>query len=362
MSERRYRVAVVGGCGMWGRHYLRAYARHPDCEVVALVDRSKDRRQKFADHFGIKTVLDSVDDLLAGDLPDIVSLILPVGQAPAAVIACAKAGVKVISCEKPIATTLAEADEMVRVCREQGAAFGCGTACWEVPNLLETAAWVREGQIGKLTWAAIPGGLPREVSGAGCVQLTTLRTLTGLEVEWVEGWELPPEEGWEVPSGEPVDDLDCGVYGRMGLTGGIICEVPMPDTNTCRVHIRGENGEVWLNGPRSVLIQGTDATSMPVYPDWLVNGVSKEFFTLVVERLMQAVDTGGEAICSGHDYRQALEIAIAFKQSARRGHERITLPLTDRSLRVFPHPYRLKGGDIAGYGSIGYQSPPDLPE
>jgi len=77
---------------------------------------------------------------------------------------------------------------------------------------------------------------------------------------------------------------------------------------------------------------------------------------------MRAFDTGGDAVCSGHDYRQALEIAIALKQSAHRGGERVSLPLSDRSLRVFPHPYRLKGGDVAGYASIGYAAPPDLPE
>ncbi|MBM3264682.1 MAG: hypothetical protein FJY97_14825, partial [candidate division Zixibacteria bacterium] len=248
------------------------------------------------------------------------------------------------------------------VCRERGTAFGCGTACWEVPNLLETAAWIREGHIGRIIWASIPGGLPREASGAGCVQLTMLRTITGQEVVWAEGAELPPESGWEVPPGEPEADIDCGMRGWLGLTDGGVCEIPEPSAVTCRVHVKGENGEVWLGGPRSVLIEGTGASASPVYPDWLTTGEPKEFFTLVVERLMRAFDTGGDAVCSGHDYRQALEIAIALKQSAHRGGERVSLPLSDRSLRVFPHPYRLKGGDVAGYASIGYAAPPDLPE
>ena len=56
--EGKYRVAVVGGAGTWGRHYVRAYAEHPDCEIVALIDRAKDRRQAFADRYGIDTVCD----------------------------------------------------------------------------------------------------------------------------------------------------------------------------------------------------------------------------------------------------------------------------------------------------------------
>ena len=37
-SERKYRVAVAGGAGAWGRRYLRAFANHPDCEIVGLAD------------------------------------------------------------------------------------------------------------------------------------------------------------------------------------------------------------------------------------------------------------------------------------------------------------------------------------
>ena len=39
MSEQKCKVAVVGGAGTWGRHYLRAYAERSDCEVT-LVDKA----------------------------------------------------------------------------------------------------------------------------------------------------------------------------------------------------------------------------------------------------------------------------------------------------------------------------------
>lgn len=78
------------------------------------------------------------------------------------------------------------------------------------------------------------------------------------------------------------------------------------------------------------------------------------------KRLMRVVDTGEDALCSGHDYRQALEIAITLKQSAHHGHGRIPVPLEDRSLKIYPHPYRLKGGDVAGWESIGYTGPPEV--
>jgi predicted dehydrogenase len=360
LPTKKYRVAVVGGAGTWGRFYLRAYANHPDCEIVALVDQARDRRQAFADRYGVTTVLDTVDDLLTRELPDIVSIILPVAHNPETVIACAEAGVKAVSCEKPIAVELSQADEMVRICRECGTAFGCGTGYWDSPYLLETAEWIRDGNIGRLTSAAIPGGLPTEASGGGCVQLTMMRLLTGMEVDWVEGWALSPEAGWMPPVEFPEVEIDSPAYGHLGLSGGIICDIPRPKPDQrvfCPVSITGENGRVWITSPKPVLIQGQDTASTPVYPEFLKNSL-KDRFTSAIERLMRAVDTGGEAQCSGHDYRQALEIAIVLKQSAHQGHRRISLPLEDRSLKIYPHPYRLKGGDVAGWETIGYTGPP----
>ena len=96
-SDRQYRVALVGGAGSWGRLYVQAFAEHPRTEIVALADRSLDRRQAVADHYGIPTVVDDVEDLLAVEVPDIVSVILPVEVSPQVVVACAEAGAEAIS-------------------------------------------------------------------------------------------------------------------------------------------------------------------------------------------------------------------------------------------------------------------------
>ena len=360
---KKYRVAVVGGAGTWGSRYLHAYANHPACEIVALVDRAKDRRQTFADRYGVEVVFDSLDELLAREVPDIVSAILPTSHNPDVVIACAEAGVKVVSCEKPIAVELSQADAMVRICREQSTVFSCGSVYSGVPYLLETIDWIGAGNIGTLTAAAIPSGLPREVSGGGCVQLTLLRLLTGMEVEWVEGWKLPPDSDWMPPVEVSKSEIDCPAYGRLGLSGDIVCEIPMPPTEpggSCPVRVTGENGQVWMTGPKPVFIQGSGAASTPVYPSFLETPPSDDFFTRRIEWLMQAFDTGRDVLDSGHGYRQALEIAIALKQSAENGHRRIALPLEDRSLRIVPHPYRLLGGDVAGWESIGYRGPPNV--
>lgn len=362
MSEHTYRVAVVGGAGMWGRHYLRTYAEHPRCEVVGLVDRARDRRDEFARRYSVTATFDSVEELLARTVPDVVSAVVPVGQNHPVVTACARAGVRVVSCEKPISASLAEADDLVETCRRHGTLLGCAQAAWATPYLRQVVDWVQAGKIGALTAAAIPGGLPVEMSGAGCVQLAALRLATHREVEWVEGWELPPVPGYVAPGTAPLE-ADVPAYGRLGLTGGIVCEVVRPEDESRMptfLSLTGENGQVWLARPRPVLVQGTGARSTPVFPDFL-QGPSEDFFGGTIQRLLDAFDSGEEPVSSGDDYRHSLETAIALKLSAADGHRRVTLPLADRSHRLLPHPYRLFGGDVAGWQSIGYPGPPRLP-
>ena len=367
MEAKKYRVAVVGGAGTWGRYYTRACAEHPRCELVALVDRARERRQRFAEHYGIPRTCDSIEELLADEVPDIVTASIPVAWIHDTVIACAEAGVGAVSCEKPIDYQLSRADETVRICRERGTAFGCGTAHWGEPFLPETAAWLREGHLGKVTAAAIPGGIPTEVSGGGCHTLTAMRFVTGLGVEWVEGAVHPPEPTYAVPEAESDTEIDRPAYGRLGLSGGAVYEMldPKLGRGACSLSVSGENGRVWISRPRPVIVLGTGAEAAPVFPAFLEGPPQSpgamHMIRRAVDRLVAACEAGSSEVpCSGEDYLRALETAIALVHSAARGGERIGLPLEDRSLKLYPHPYRLHGGDRAGWESIGYSGPPDI--
>ena len=54
-------------------------------------------------------------------------------------------------------------------------------------------------------------------------------------------------------------------------------------------------------------------------------------------------------------------LALALLSRAWYG-ARVDLPLPDRPHRIFPHPYRLRGGDVVGYDSIEYEGPPQIRE
>ena len=203
-EERKLRVAVVGAAGTWGRFYLKAYNDHPDVDVIAIADQAA-RRDDFAARFGIQHVYATVEELLAvHGAPDIVSAVVPVSQNFPVISACVEAGVRVVSCEKPIHWDLKQADAIVELCRGTHTLLACAQCHLSQPFGTEVFDWVAEGNIGEVTSACIPGGCPREISGGACPQLAAIRLLCGMEVSWVEGWVLPPEPTYEVvPEGRP---------------------------------------------------------------------------------------------------------------------------------------------------------------
>jgi hypothetical protein len=369
--ERTYKTAVVGAAGYWGSYYTKAYAAHPACDLYAIADTAVDRRRLFAERYDIPSVYDTTEDLLKNDPPDICTISLPVSESYKAVLACAEAGVPVITCEKPIAESLAKADWMIERCRELGASLSCGTAIWEFPLITQTAEWIAEGNIGDLKCAHLPDGLSPQVSGNGCVILVALLKIVGSEVAWVEGWTDPANSA--------LTDEDCNAYGRIGFENGIVCDVPSMtvaarERRGC-MGVSGEHGRVWISRQGPVFLRGKGEDQYPVFPPFwgeLKAEKADQFLRIVGSFVALSEKRGAQrgaqrsgkcggqyvvADCDAHGYRQALEIAIALKLSARDGHKQVGLPLTDRSNFLNPVPYRMLGGDVTGWDAIGLREP-----
>ena len=64
------------------------------------------------------------------------------------VLACAEAGVKGISTDKPLAAVLANADEMVEICRKRGVVYSGGTMQRATHEVQEAARRIHAGEFG----------------------------------------------------------------------------------------------------------------------------------------------------------------------------------------------------------------------
>ena len=341
MNESKHRVAIIG-CGRMGQVYADAYSTYPDTEIVAIAEYDADRRKAVGERYGVSALYPDAEALFTDVVPDVAAVILPVKYIKDAVIAAAEAGVKGVSSDKPLAAVLSDADEMVSACESRGVVFGGGNLQRAMNEVQEAAGWIREGRFGEITGASVHGW-GGQVSGGGCQHVSVMRLFTGAEVEEVTAWGSPVEA---LQSGS---DTVLTLTGHFRLTNGIECPAFGTPTPYRGVDVSSEDALIrWDWGPPEIY-QGFDSRGRRVRLDTSYAPYEWdqfEYLTGSIRSFLAAVDTGSELWISGHDLRQALEVAIATRESALRGSAPVKLPLEDRSLAIYPSAYRWWGGDF----------------
>ena len=113
------RVGVIG-CGKIAQvRHLPEYAANPQARITALYDVNYERACALAEQYGA-TAYQSLDELLAAADVDAVSVCTSNATHAEVTIAALKAG-KHVLCEKPMAITLEECEQMVAAANEAGA-------------------------------------------------------------------------------------------------------------------------------------------------------------------------------------------------------------------------------------------------
>ena len=107
-----YRVGIIG-CGGMSRNHAKAYAQNPETTLVAAMDISRESAAKLSQEYSVPAVYTDYNELLEKEDLDIVSIATWQGVRAEITIAAAKAGVKGILGEKPMAACLGEADDMI---------------------------------------------------------------------------------------------------------------------------------------------------------------------------------------------------------------------------------------------------------
>lgn len=117
----KIRTAVVG-VGYLGQFHAEKYAQLDNSELVAVVDLDRERAAQVADKVGARSCSDFREIL--GQV-DAVSIVVPTQAHYEVAKAFLEKGVHVLL-EKPITTTLAEADELIRIAASTKAVFQVG--------------------------------------------------------------------------------------------------------------------------------------------------------------------------------------------------------------------------------------------
>jgi predicted dehydrogenase len=118
---KRLKVGVVG-VGHLGQHHARILAERPDVELVAVADSRAEQAQTIAVRFGTRAVHDYRE--LLGNV-DAVSIAVPTVLHHEVAGSFLAQGIPAMV-EKPLASTLAEAEQLVRISHSAGAVLQVG--------------------------------------------------------------------------------------------------------------------------------------------------------------------------------------------------------------------------------------------
>lgn len=145
---RKIRVGIVGTGGMAHTH-AEAFAAIPGCELAAACDVDRARAEVFAAKFRIPGVFTDLDRFLAGGGVDAVAVVTPDKFHAPVSLACLKAGRHVL-CEKPLATSYADAAKMAAAAKSSGVINMVNFSYRNAPAIQHAARLTAKGALGRI--------------------------------------------------------------------------------------------------------------------------------------------------------------------------------------------------------------------
>jgi len=163
-DDKRLGVALVGLGKLTLTQLVPALKKTTACRLTALVSGHPDKARKVAADNGVpeKNIYDySTFDRLA-DNPDvdIVYVVLPNAMHAEYTIRAARAG-KHVYCEKPMAVSVRECEEMIAACKKANRMLGVGYRLHFEPHNLEVARIARARELGAV----------KVIDAAGCTMV-----------------------------------------------------------------------------------------------------------------------------------------------------------------------------------------------
>lgn len=145
----KIRVGIIGA-GNWANYgHIPSMNLLPDYEVVAIQSRRKDAAEATAAKFGIKSVVESVDELVNNPEVDMVAVLTTAPQHEEGIKAAIAAGKDVYS-EWPFTTSTQKAEELFALAKKAGVKHVIGLQRRLSPTNRYVADLIKDGYVGKL--------------------------------------------------------------------------------------------------------------------------------------------------------------------------------------------------------------------
>ena len=149
--SRKLKWGVIGSGGIAGRRTIpEGITKARNAQLSAVFDINQKVNSKVAKEYGAEQVA-SINELLDADI-DAIYVATPAHVHAEQVRACAEAG-KHVLCEKPLGMTVAEAENMIELCRQRGVKLGCAFMMRFVAQHQKALRLIKEGRLGRPVYA-----------------------------------------------------------------------------------------------------------------------------------------------------------------------------------------------------------------
>lgn len=357
----KYRVAVIGRSshGKYGHGLDVVWKEVENVEIVAVADPDEKGRAMAAGRLKVKNAYADYRTMLEKEKPQIVSVadrFLDMHRDM--VVACANAGASIFL-EKPMARTLAEADEMIRVCEMKHVKLAIAHQTRYSPRLKRVQDLIKSGRLGDILELRGRGKEDHRGGGEDMMVLGThifdLMRFLGGDPEWcfarIRHGGKPATKAQIRQGGEGMGQiLGDHIVASYGFPGGALATF---GTHVAR-HGKGARFALAIYGTQGVVVMNTGSLP-PVWwcedPTW-VPGRGKAVWqevssaglgkaeplkapglgpgnVWIVKDLIEAIEKDRQPLGSMYDGRAALEMILAVYESHRLNTP-VTLPLKER--------------------------------
>jgi len=324
------------GTGLWGGLHSRVYGAADGVELLGVDDIIEERAQAVAKDHGAKAYTD-YRDLLQDKQIKAVSIVTPDFAHTEIALAAAEAG-KHILCEKPLATTVAECEQIVAAADKAGVKLMVDFHARWSPPFYKAWETIRAGDIGQpqhvyyrlsdrifvpiemLSWA----GKSTVMWFIGSHSIDTVRWLLGDEVRRVyavSGSRILKKMGIDTP-----DYYQSTLEFRSGATAVIenswIMPNTMPNIIDLKCELVGSKGAVYVDGSHHRTLE-TYTEEDATYPDVLVMPSiydrQQGFAAESIRHFIDSVLNDRELIVTGRDGLEVTKVICAVEESIRTG-------------------------------------------
>ncbi|MEZ4861603.1 MAG: Gfo/Idh/MocA family oxidoreductase [Caldilineaceae bacterium] len=330
-ARRSTEAAHLPIYGPMPRSHAAAYYRHPQTEVVAVCDIRQEAldnfRREWQDVWPEVRCYTDYQAMLANEQPDLVSVATPDHLHADITVAAAQGSAKAILCEKPIATTLADADRMIAAAEANNVLLSIEhTRRWS-PIFLAARDLIRSGEVGVLRGITANIYSPRSMlfrNGTHLIDMICF--FADADPQWVfaeleEGFEHFTE--YKSDGGhDPATDPAASAYihfanGVRAFYNGL--KVTMPGS---QFDLLCDKGRLEVSDRGLDLIQGQAHTA------WaranIPSGDYMQSYQLgAVAELIQVLEEGGALISPAREARKTLAIMLAILKSHELGNVRV---------------------------------------